>query len=105
VGRVRFIADDEPLRRLKEAAGARLGWLRRRSVRMRLIAKALGLGLPRASVTVVHLEEPATSSRSRSRRYKKVSFGDAVASSIMQRYGIAEVFSEEEKRGLRRSPP
>jgi hypothetical protein len=105
VGRFRFIVDDEPLRRLRQAAGARLLWLRRRCARVRALARALRLGIPHASVTVVHVEEPAPGSGERSRRYEKVSLTDAVASSILQRYGIEEVFSGRDARELRRSPP
>jgi predicted nucleic acid-binding protein len=105
VGRVRFIIDDEPLRRLRQAAGAKLAWLRRRVVKARLRLKTLGLGMPHASVTVVHVEQPAPGTLAGSRRSEKVSFGDAVACSIMQRYGIEEVFSREKVGDLRRSPP
>lgn len=102
----RFIIDDEPLRRLKQAAGARLLWLRRRGAKARMLARALGLGIPRASVTVVHVEEHAPGSRARSKRYEKVSLADAVASSIMQRYGIEGVFSHKrDPEALSQSPP
>ncbi len=105
VVRFRFIIDDEPLRRLRRAGRARLLWLKRPCARVSVAARALGLGMPRASVTVVHVEEAAPGSLKRSRRYQKVSLTEAVASSIMQRYGIEEVFSERDARELRRSPP
>lgn len=105
-GSFRFIIDDEPLRRLKQAAGARLLWLRTCGAKARMLARALGLGLPRASVIVVHVEEHTPGSRARSKRYEKVSLADAVASSIMQRYGIEEVFShKKDPEALSRSPP
>jgi hypothetical protein len=105
VGHFRLIMDDQPLRRLRQAAGAKLLWLKRRGARVGVVARALGLGMPHASVTVVHVEEAAPGSRERSRRYEKVSLTDAVASSIMQRYRIEEVFSGRDARDLRRSPP
>jgi hypothetical protein len=105
VGHFRFIIDDEPLRRLRRAWSSRLLGLKRRGARVAVLARALGLEMPHASVTVVHVGEAAPGSRERSRRYEKVGLTDAVASSIMQRYGIEEFFSQKDARELRRSPP
>jgi hypothetical protein len=50
--------------------------------------------VPSPSVTVTSVREPdAEARRAGPRRYEKVPLSDAVASSILQRYGIEEVFT------------
>lgn len=94
-----MIIDDEPLRKLRQAVAGRVNWVKRRGAQVGSLARALGLTLPHPSVTMVRVEE----SRPGSKRYEKVSLTDAVARSIMRRYGIEEVFSHDgnRRRGLR----
>jgi predicted nucleic acid-binding protein len=90
-----LVIDDEPLRRIKQAVVGRLNWLKRRSARTVKVARALWHLLPSPSVTVAHVVESDVEGRAGSKRYEKVPLSDAVALTIMQRYGIAEVFSPD----------
>jgi hypothetical protein len=76
----------------------RLNWAKRRSARIVGVTKALRHLLPSPSVTVAHVVESEGEGRVGSRRYEKVPLSEAVALTIMQRYGIAEVFSRDADR-------
>jgi predicted nucleic acid-binding protein len=99
----KFIIDDEPLRGIKRAVVGTLNWLRRRGAGIGRLAKALRGVLPSPSVTLVIVDEPSRGeSRSGLKRYERISLTDAVALTIMQRYGIEELFPRDRELAERR---